>query len=123
VPLPPPRDPVLQFTTAHKKRPAYRFFFRRLFFVGTNEKLVEVRTAGIIGAALAVVLTLILPAGVSVVLVRMRMRFLPRVRFRVVRRAYPPRSGSKRQGTRQQPKPFVWTDDPVSRRKRVGQGS
>lgn len=82
-------------------RPAYRFFFRRLFFVGANEKLVEVRNAGVIGAALAVVLTLTLPAGVSVVLVRMRMRFLPGIRSRVVWRAYPRRSGSKRQGTRQ----------------------
>ncbi|MDP8952274.1 MAG: hypothetical protein M3N18_08565 [Actinomycetota bacterium] len=68
--------------------------------MGANEKLVDVRKAGIIGAALEVVLSLILPAGVSVVLVRMRMRFLPGIRFRVAWRAYPRRSGSKRQGTR-----------------------
>ncbi len=73
-----------------KKRPDYRFFFvRRLFLgVGASEKLVDVRNAGSIGAALAVVLTLTLPAGVNVVFVRMRMRFLP-VRLRVVRRGYP----------------------------------
>ncbi len=64
---------------AKKKRPDYRFFFVRRLFLGVeaSEKLVDVRNAGSIGAALAVVLTLTLPAGVNVVFVRMRMRFLP----------------------------------------------
>ena len=54
---------------------AYRFFFTRLLFlrVGTIEKVADVRSAGSIGAALVVVLILTFPAGVSVVLVRMRM--------------------------------------------------
>lgn len=79
--------------------PIYRFFVRRLFLgVGATEKLADVRSAGIIGATLVVVLTLTLPVGVSVVLVRMRKGSL-RIRFRVFRRAYPQRSGSKRQGT------------------------
>ena len=83
-----------------KRGQIYRFFFvRRLFLgVGTNEKLVDVRSAGIIGATLVVVLTLTLPAGVSVVLVRMRKGFL-RIGFRVSWRAYPRRGDSKRRGT------------------------
>jgi len=62
--------------------PAYRFFFvRRLFLrVGTAEKVVEARSAGSIGAAFMVVLTLTLPDGVSVVLVQMRM-IPPKVRL------------------------------------------
>lgn len=60
-----------------RRAPIYRFFVRRLFLgVGTTEKLADVRSAGIIGATLVVVLTLTLPAGVSVALVRMRKRFL-----------------------------------------------
>jgi hypothetical protein len=60
----------------------YRFFFvRRLFLwvgaTGTSEKVDDVRIAGSIGATLVVVLTLILPAGVSVVLVRIRMGISP----------------------------------------------
>jgi len=64
---------------AKKKRLGYRFFFVRRLFLGVeaSEKLIDVRNAGSIGAALAVVLTLILPAGVNAVFVRMRMRFLP----------------------------------------------
>jgi hypothetical protein len=83
---------------AKKKRLGYRFFFVRRLFLGVeaSEKLVDVRNAGSIGAALAVVLTLTLPAGVNVVFVRMRMRFLPGSSSRR-RRGYPQRSGSKRQ--------------------------
>ena len=75
---------------AKKKRLGYRFFFVRRRFLGVeaSEKLVDVRTAGSIGAALAVVLTLTLPAGVNVVFVRMRMRFLPGSSSRR-RRGYP----------------------------------
>jgi len=40
--------------------------------VGSAEKVAEVRSAGSIGAAFTVVLTLIFPEGVSVVFVRMR---------------------------------------------------
>jgi hypothetical protein len=57
-------------------RPAfsYRFFVRRLFMcVGSAEKVAEVRSAGSIGAAFTVVLTLTFPEGVNVVFVRMRM--------------------------------------------------
>ncbi len=47
---------------------------RRLFWgVGTNEKVEDVRSAGTIGAAFTVVLTLILPEDVNVVFVRMRI--------------------------------------------------
>ena len=54
---------------------SYRFFvLRRLFLrVGSAEKVAEVRSAGSIGAALTVVLTLTFPEGVNVVFVRMRM--------------------------------------------------
>ena len=41
--------------------------------MGSAEKVAEVRSAGSIGAALTVDLTLTLPDGVSVVLVRIRM--------------------------------------------------
>ena len=53
----------------------YRLHFvRRLFFrVGSAEKVAEVRSAGSIGAAFTVVLTLTFPEGVSAVFVRMRM--------------------------------------------------
>ena len=53
----------------------YRLLFvRRLFLrVGSAEKVAEVRSAGSIGAAFTVVLTLTFPEGVSVVFVRMRM--------------------------------------------------
>ena len=66
----------------------YRFFFvRRLFLwagaAGTSEKVDDVRIAGSIGATLVVVLTLILPAGVSVVLVRIRMGNLSSIRSHV----------------------------------------
>jgi hypothetical protein len=69
----------------------YRFFFvRRLFLwvgaAGTSEKVDDVRIAGSIGATLVVVLTLILPAGVSVVLVRIRMG-----NFSSIRSHVPPR--------------------------------
>lgn len=55
----------------------YRFL-RRLFFggVGTSEKVEDVRTAGSIGAAFVVVLTLNFPEGVMVVLVLIRMALL-----------------------------------------------
>jgi hypothetical protein len=69
----------------------YRFFFvRRLFLwagaAGTSEKVDDVRIAGSIGATLVVVLTLILPAGVNVVLVRIRMG-----NFSSIRSHVPPR--------------------------------
>lgn len=53
----------------------YRLFFvRRLFLrVGSVENVAEVRSAGSIGAAFTVVLTLTFPEGVNVVFVRMRM--------------------------------------------------
>lgn len=59
-------------------RPRYRLFLmgRRFLRVGTSEKDVEVLNAGSIGA-LTVILVRILPAGVSVVLVRMRMVVSP----------------------------------------------
>ncbi len=41
--------------------------------VGTTEKVADVQSAGSIGGALVMVLILTLPAGVSVVLIRMRM--------------------------------------------------
>lgn len=51
----------------------YRLFVRRLFLrVGSAEKVAEVRSAGSIGAAFTVVLTLTFPEGVNVVFVRMR---------------------------------------------------
>lgn len=60
----------------------YRFFVRRLFLrVGSAEKVAEVRSAGSIGAALTVVLTLTFPEGVNVVFVRMRMVGSLRCRF------------------------------------------
>ena len=66
------------------------FFFRRLLLwvgaSGTSEKVDDVRIAGSIGATLVVVLTLILPAGVSVVLVRIRMG-----NFSSIRSHVPPR--------------------------------
>jgi hypothetical protein len=67
---------------------AYYLFFRRLFWgVGTNENVEDVRSAGIIGAAFTVVLTLTFPEGVSVVFVLMRMISL---RFAIfARRVYP----------------------------------
>jgi hypothetical protein len=47
---------------------------RRLFWeVGTNEKIEDDRSVGIIGAAFTVVLTRTLPEGVRVVFVRIRI--------------------------------------------------
>ena len=53
---------------------SYRFFVLRCLFlrVGSAEKVAEVRSAGSIGAAFTVVLTLTFPEGVNVVFVRMR---------------------------------------------------
>jgi hypothetical protein len=52
-----------------------RFYLvrRLLLRVGTTEKVDDVRSAGSIGAALVVVLTLTFPVGVNVVFVLMRM--------------------------------------------------
>lgn len=50
------------------------YLLRRLLLrVGTTEKVDDVRSAGSIGAALVVVLTLTFPVGVNVVFVLMRM--------------------------------------------------
>ncbi len=85
----------------------YYLFFRRLFWgVGTNENVEDVRSAGIIGAAFTVVLTLTFPEGVSVVFVLMRM-ISPRVRClckaslpesRVVQSCWPDREVAQHQG-------------------------
>ena len=48
--------------------------------MGSTEKVDDVRSAGIIGAALTVVLTLTLPDGVSDVFVLMRI-VSPKIRF------------------------------------------
>ncbi|MCA1728515.1 MAG: hypothetical protein LC751_03585 [Actinobacteria bacterium] len=52
---------------------SYRFFRRLFLGVGISEKVEDVLSAGIIGAALTVDLTLTFPDGVNVVFVRMRM--------------------------------------------------
>jgi hypothetical protein len=55
--------------------------------VGTTEKVADVLSEGSIGAILVVDLTLTFPAGVSVVLVRMRM-VPPQMCSCIVRKAH-----------------------------------
>ena len=105
---------------------AYYLFFRRLFWgVGTNENVEDVRSAGIIGAAFTVVLTLTFPEGVSVVFVLMRMISL-RVRYlckaslpesRVVQSCWPDQEVEQHQGrtcvcasSRIEEKAILWLD-------------